>query len=145
MKNLSKIVFTIILGLTFFACNKSNTNTGNEIQLTSQEIFASKTIEIFEELTTNHFPKEDVKLFVYKDSNGFLTAKYKLSGKTKEEVQMGSFEKRQSEGDDRTNCDGKWSCGKAIYKCLEDGKDALISVGACELSAQYCVECKNPE
>lgn len=144
MKYLSKIAFAIVLSLTFFSCNDNDSSVDNDTLNSSQEMFASKTIEIFEELTTTYFPKKDVKFVVYKDKNGFLTAKYELTGKTKEEVQMGSFVKTQSRSVDGTTCDGKWSCGKAIYKCLEGGKDALISVGAC-VSAKYCVKCQNPE
>jgi len=146
MKNLSKMTHAVVLSLIFFACNESNHKIENETLNSSiQETFASKTIEIFEELTTTYFPKEDVKYLVYKDSNGFLTAKYELTGKTKEQVQMGSFVKRESRTNDGTTCDGRWSCGKAIYKCLENGQDALISVGACELSAQYCVTCQDSQ
>jgi len=144
MKNLFKTVFAILLSLMFLACKKENSTIENDVQNTSQEIFASKTIEIFEELTTTYFPKEDVKFIVFKDTNGFLKAKYELIGQSKREVEMGSFVSR-SANDDGTTCDGKWSCGKAIYECLENGKDALISVGACELSAEYCVKCQEPK
>ncbi|WP_298779565.1 hypothetical protein [uncultured Polaribacter sp.] len=145
MKHISKIAFAIILSLTFFACNESDTNTGEDIQNTSQEIFASKTIEIFEELTTEYFPKEDVNFVVYKDKNGFLMAKYELIGTTKKEVQMGSFAKTERRGDGGTTCEGKWSCGKAIYKCLENDQDALISEGACTGRTAYCVTCQDPK
>ena len=39
---------------------------------------------------------------------------------------MGSFVKIQSrDGNEGTTCDSKWSCGKAIYNCLENDQDAL--------------------
>lgn len=146
MKQLSKIAFAIILSFTLSNCSKDEINTEKNILKSNQEMFASKTIEIFEELTTEYFPKEDVKFVVYKDKNGFLIAKYELTGKTKKEVQMGSFAKRTTGDDDGTTCDGKRSCGKAIYKCLENDKDALISIGACETSyTEYCVKCQDPK
>jgi hypothetical protein len=144
MKYLSKIVFTVFLSTLVVSCNQNEENKENDIQNMNQEEFASNTIEIFEELTTTYFPKEDVKFVVFKDENDFLTAEYELTGKTKKEVQMGSFVKRTSGDDDGTTCYGKWSCGQAVYKCLENERKALISIGACEISStEYCVKCKD--
>jgi hypothetical protein len=144
MKYLSKIVFIIFLSTLLLSCSQNEGNKEENIQNINQEKFALKTIEIFEELTTTYFPKEDVQFVVVKDENGLLTAEYELTGKTKKEVQMGSFVKRSSGDDDGTTCDGKWSCGKAIYRCLENDRKALISVGACEASyTEYCVKCQD--
>jgi len=56
---------------------------------------------------------------------------------------MGSFAKSKvSAKDVGTECDGKWSCGKAMYNCLENGKDALISEDACA-GVTYCVTCQD--
>lgn len=141
MKN--NVCYLLTLFLFVLACQ--NDKQERNLQNTNEELFASKTIEIFEELTTSYFPKEDVKLIVFKDKMGYLTAKYELVGQSKREVQMGSFVSR-SANDDGTTCDGKWSCGKAIYKCLENGQDALISVGASDTSyTEYCVKCQDPE
>jgi len=58
---------------------------------------------------------------------------------------MGSFVKIQSrDGNEGTTCDSKWSCGKAIYNCLENDQDALISEGECA-GVQYCVTCQDPQ
>ncbi len=101
-------------------------------KLTDEEVFALKTFEIYEELSTKDIPIEDIKYRVFKDSNGFLTAKFELTEQAKKELQMGSFVKIQSrDGNEGTTCDSKWSCGKAIYNCLENDQDALISEGEC--------------
>lgn len=141
MKN-SSTILTIFLSLVLSSCNQDDIQERN-LKNTNEELFASKTIEIFEALTTSYFPKEDVRFVVFKNNSGLLTAKYTLVGQSKREVQMGSFVNKNV-NDEGTTCDGKWSCGKAIYKCLENGKDALISVGACKTEAkEYCVTCQD--
>lgn len=142
MKTLSKIVFTVFLSTFLLSCSQNDENTGGDIQNRNQEAFAFKTFEILEELKTTSFAKEDIKLTVFKNKNGFLTAKYELTGKTKEDVEMGYFAKNKSQNEDGTDSDGKWSCGKAINNCL---KNAFISIGACENSVTYCVTCQDPK
>jgi len=137
MKNLLKLTFVILLSISFTACSNEDTEQTKE-ELSAEEVFAQKTFEIYEAVSSENIPKTDIKYNVYKDSDGFLTAKYELTGKTKSEIQMGSFAKTQSFSDG-TTCDGKWSCGKAIYGCLENGQDALISEGACTGYTEYCV------
>jgi len=141
MKNLFKITAVLFLSLTIFSCSQEKTNQ-EDVSQNTEEVFAMKTFEIYEGLSTKDIPKEDIKYSVYKDLNGFLTAKYELTGQTKKEVQMGSFVSTQARGGEGTTCDGKWSCGKAIFQCLENGQDALISEGAC---VSYCVTCQDPE
>ena len=140
MKNLLKLTFIILLSMSFTACSNEDIEQTKE-ELSVEEVFAQKTFEIYEAVSSGNIPKTDIKYKVYKDSDGFLTAKYELTGRTKSEIQMGSFAKNTSFSDG-TTCDGKWSCGKAIYDCLENGKDALISEGAC---ISYCVTCQDPE
>lgn len=123
------------------SCETENTKV-NEQRLNSDE-FAVKTFEIYEEVTSLNIPKEDLKFSVFKDQNSHLTAKFEVIGKTKKEIEMGSFVQSKSD-DGGTTCDGKFSCGKAIYNCLENGKDALISNVAC-FSAKYCVTCQEPK
>ena len=143
MKNLLNITTVLFLGLIMFSCSEKQSQ--NDIsQKTEEELFAIKTFEFYEELLTKDIPAEDIKYRVYKDANGFLTAKYKLTGQTKKKIQMGSFVKTQARVDEEgTTCNGKWSCAKAIYNCLENDLDALISEGAC-IDDQYCVTCQDP-
>ena len=146
MKNLLKITFALFLFLLCTDCsNSEETNQKDISKFTDEEVFALKTFEIYEELSTKDIPIEDIKYRVFKDSNGFLTAKFELTGQTKKELQMGSFVKIQSrDGNEGTTCDSKWSCGKAIYNCLENDQDALISEGECA-GVQYCVTCQDPQ
>ena len=79
------------------------------------------------------------------EESKIVTTKFELTGQTKKELQMGSFVKIQSrDGNEGTTCDSKWSCGKAIYNCLENDQDALISEGECA-GVQYCVTCQDPQ
>lgn len=64
MKYLSKIAFAIVLSLTFFSCNNNDSSVDNDTLNSSQEMFASKTIEIFEELTTTFQKKMLSSLFI---------------------------------------------------------------------------------
>jgi hypothetical protein len=144
MKKLFKIITVLFIGLIIYSCSEEESQ--NDVsQNTKEELFAKKTFEIYEELSTNNIPKKDLKYCVYKDANGFLNAKYEVIGQTKKEIQMGSFVNSQvSARGGGTECDGKWSCGKAIYDCLENDQDALISEGACT-GVTYCVTCQDPE
>ena len=146
MKKLLKSAAIIVLATTLNSCSQED-KTNHEMLNQQEEIFAAKTFEILELLTSEYFPQEDVKFIVYKDNDGFLSAKYEVVGETKKEIEMGSFVGKQSFDDNGTNCKGKWSCGRAIYKCLENGKDALISVGKCKTSYanEYCVTCQDPK
>jgi|TARA_Y100000385_G_C13004215_1_gene598674 hypothetical protein len=84
MKNLLKITFALFLFLLCTDCsNSEETNQKDISKLTDEEVFALKTFEIYEELSTKDIPIEDIKYRVFKDSNGFLTAKFELTGQTK--------------------------------------------------------------
>lgn len=89
MTHLEKLMLIIALNLAFIGCNKDDQD--NDTKPTKQEIFISSTFDIFDNLTTTYFPKDDVTFRIFKDENGFLTAKYELRGKTKKEIQKGSF------------------------------------------------------
>lgn len=106
--------------------------------------FVSESFEIMDAVTAPALPKEDVQFSIFEDENGFLVALYELTGKSKQYVQMGSFVGKQSFNDDDEGkaCDGKFPCGRAIFACLQDGRDALVSNVPCEsASDQYCVTC----
>lgn len=144
MKNLFKATFAFIVGFAMLSCDGDNSNEEN-IQSINQKSFSTNAVTILEELTEQYLPKGDVKLVVFKDENGVLTAKYELTGETKKYAEMGSFvgmgnrtlQRISSAG---TTCSGKISCGRAIYRCLKKGTAALIRKGAC-YSGKYCVTC----
>jgi hypothetical protein len=148
-KAIIKTTFSVLFSLLLFSCNENQTiesDSEETILETPEKLFAIKTFEIFEVLTTEDIPATDLKVVIVKDEKGFLNAKFSLIGESLEKVHLGSFVKESlnKPEDGGTTCDSKWSCGKAIYKCLEKGKDALISAGACR-SASYCVTCQKPK
>ena len=127
----------------FYSCNQQEENVSQPIDV-AKENFTLKTMEIIEELG-NYFPPEDVICTIGKDENGEMFAFYKVIGKTKEEIDWGSFIQVESNrNDEGTTCDGKWSCGKAIYARLGIGYGATIKKGGCGDNGNpdhYCVTC----
>lgn len=109
--------------------------------------FTSENLGIMNAVTAPALPKEDVQFTIVEDENGFLVALYELTGKSKQYVQMGSFAGTQSFNDDDDDdkgktCKGKFACGRLVYACLEDGREALVSNGPCDsASNEYCVIC----
>ena len=114
MKNL---IFIISI-LSLLACSQ---NTDDPVV---EDPFVNNALSILEELS-NYYPQEDIDLLFSKiDSNGFQTATFKLKGKTKETVELGSFAKRQyAYQSGGTTCMNKWQCGKEIAECLDAGDD----------------------
>jgi hypothetical protein len=153
MKFLSKrtvLEFFIIamFSLLLFSCKDNQTietQPQQNIEETPEILFAKKTFEIFEILTNEDIPPQDLKFVISKDENGFLKARFSLIGESLEQIKFGSFVKKDFPKTDGTTCDSKWKCGKEIYKCLQNGDDALISAGACaQLAKSYCVTCVTP-
>ncbi|MCF6264688.1 MAG: hypothetical protein L3J24_14030 [Xanthomonadales bacterium] len=107
--------------------------------------FASENLGIVNAVTAPALPKEDVQFTIFEDENGFLVALYELTGKSKQYVQMGSFAGTQSFNDDDDKgktCKGKFACGRLVFACLQDGRQALVSNGPCpSASNEYCVTC----
>jgi hypothetical protein len=134
-----------MFSLLLFSCKDNQTietQPQQNIEETPEILFAKKTFEIFEILTNEDIPPQDLKFVISKDENGFLKARFSLIGESLEQIKFGSFVKKDFPKTDGTTCDSKWKCGKAIYKCLQNGDDALISAGACaQLTKSYCVTC----
>ena len=157
MKFLSKktvletFIILMLSLLLLFSCKDNQTienNLQESITETPEILFTTKTIEIFEVLTTKDIPPKDLNFVISKNGNGFLTARFSLIGESLEQVKLGSFVKKDfnQTNVDGITCDSKWKCGKAIYKCLQNGDDALIYAGACkQLSSSYCVTCVTPK
>jgi hypothetical protein len=141
MKNVLKTVFVLIISLSLFNCNDNKEIVvAPAVSETSANLFALKTFEILESLiTTNKIPSEDITATISIDENGYFNSKFSLKGKTLEQVELGNFVAKSLMKD--VECSSKWTCGKAIYACLENGDDALISEGACGSSRTYCVTC----
>ena len=130
MKNLVLLISVLFL----VSCNNTDENI-------NEEQFIEHTLAIFENLK-EYYPAEDVNvLFSEIDSNGYQTATFRLTGKTRELVKLGNFAgKNKVNNSGGTTCHTKLSCGREIKECLDNGKDALISNGACK-DAAWCVEC----
>jgi hypothetical protein len=137
-----------MFSLLLFSCKDNQTietQPQQNIEETPEILFAKKTFEIFEILTNEDIPPQDLKFVISKDENGFLKARFSLIGESLEQIKFGSFVKKDFPKTDGTTCDSKWKCGKEIYKCLQNGDDALISAGACaQLAKSYCVTCVTP-
>ena len=145
-----KIFIIAMLNLLLFSCKDNQTienQPQQKIEETPETLFATKAFEIFEVLTTEDIPPQDLKFVISKNENGFLKARFSLIGESLEQIKLGSFVKKDfpKTEDDGVTCDSKWKCGREIYKCLQNGDDALISAGACtQLADSYCVTCVNP-
>ncbi len=138
-----KFPLLVLSLLVMLSCADENDEISD--QKSNTEKFAMKTFEVYEAVSSKRIPQEDIIYKVLEDQNGRLTARFKVIGESKKAIQMGSFVAGKSLNDGGTTCDGKWSCGKAIYECLENGQDALISEGACtSVSQEYCVTCQDP-
>ena len=128
--------FLPLIALTFFliSCSEENINADppEDLSVLSMEILGN---------LSDTYPAEDIVLKVAANPVGKVSALFQLTGESKENAQLGLFAGRLA-NDDGTDCNNALSCGKAIKKCLDDGKDALISSGAC---AVYCVTCQDPE
>ena len=131
-------ISTLLLGM--ISCE--NESSEMQVQNLSPDEFATKTFEIFQDVSSRGIPKEDIRYSLFKDKDGFLNAKFEVVGETKKEIETGSFVQNETMVDDGTTCDGKWSCGKAINSCLKNGQAALITIGAC-VSQEYCVTCQD--
>ena len=77
MKNLLRLTIIMLFAIALNSCSQED-KTNHEILDEQQEVFAASTFEIFEVLTSEYLPKEDVKFMVFKDNDGFLSAKYEI-------------------------------------------------------------------
>jgi len=135
MKNYGIIVLLILFtGLS--SCSEEN-----NLEEDSDKIleFTALSIQTLENLSS-FYPAEDIVMEVKKNDNGFVEALFLLKGDTKKAIDFGQFASKNS-NDGGTTCDGPFKCGKAAKKCLDDGKKALISNGACRDDDAFCVEC----
>ena len=102
MKFLSKrtvLEFFIIamFSLLLFSCKDNQTietQPQQNIEETPEILFAKKTFEIFEILTNEDIPPQDLKFVISKDENGFLKARFSLIGESLEQIKFGSFVKK---------------------------------------------------
>ena len=134
MKNYGIIALLILLtGLS--SCGEED-NLEKDSDETLE--FTDLSIQTLENLSS-FYPAEDIVIEVSKNDNGSVEALFSLKGDTKKAIGFGQFASKSSD-DGVTTCDGPFKCGKAAKKCLDDGKKALISNGACKDDA-YCVEC----
>jgi|SaaInlStandDraft_1057018.scaffolds.fasta_scaffold43334_2 hypothetical protein len=141
MKNILKTVLALIFSLSLFNCNDNKEIEETPVvSETPANLFAMNTFETLESfVSSNNIPSEDITATISIDENGFFNSKFSLKGKTLEQVELGDFVSKSSMMD--VECSNKWSCGKAIYGCLENGDDAMISEGACGAGKTYCVTC----
>tara|TARA_B110001450_G_C17649554_1_gene492671 strand:- start:440 stop:865 length:426 start_codon:yes stop_codon:yes gene_type:complete len=136
-----KVVFVLMFSLSLFNCNNNKEFVEAPVVAeTPANLFAMKTFEILESfITTNKIPSEDITATISIDENGYFNSRFSLKGKTLEQVKLGNFVAKSLIKD--VECSSKWTCGKAIFACLENGDDALISEGACASSKTYCITC----
>lgn len=136
------LAFLALALLTVTSCSREETT---EVEAVSKQAFINENLETLEELG-KFFPKEDIDLVFTQGENG-SEALYSLKGKTAEAVGFGIFAAKEHPGQIGANCDGSFSCGTELQKCLQAGKDGLISNGKCTGIAahDYCVTCQTPK
>ncbi|CAI8426796.1 MAG: Uncharacterised protein [Flavobacterium sp. SCGC AAA160-P02] len=144
LNRLGKPSFMILIVL-FITYSCSQEESVSQTIAETKVNFAAKSVEILDELA-EYFPKEDLVSTISKDKEGRLFAIYKLIGQTRDEIDLGSFAKREFKRNDGegTTCDGKWSCGRLLYQCLANGDIGMISNGGCGENGNpdhYCVVC----
>lgn len=120
-----------------FSCDRQDST-----EVSFEEFVQKINIELTKLEETNGIPLEDIEIFVSKDSNDLLTAKYRLIGQSKEFVELG-VSARLSCGGGRIGCSSAYSCGRLLKKCLDKGCDGVISSRGCD-GDDYCVSCYDP-
>lgn len=132
-----------IIQLSFGGCThfEDTTSSIENQNVETPDLFITSALSVLEELS-NYYPPDDIDLiFAKTKANGVQQARFRLNGKTKEIIELGSFAEKSNAKQDGTTCTNKWQCGKAIKSCLDEGFDAVISNGECETPSAWCVTC----
>lgn len=134
MKNIIKFMFIAILSLTFFACSEEENLRTLENQSLDIGTFFEKVSNM--NIGTN---KENIIYINYEWNSKDKTIKY-LNSEEKEPdffileskkslaQRAADYQVSCDNGDSSwdSDCSGKWSCGKLIAKCLDEGGCATI-------------------
>lgn len=146
MKTAQKF-FASVLMLSFLVLTSCSKEESDSTVDSPKMKFLTKNYETLEELGKT-FPKEDLQVVFSETENG-MEALYSLKGKSADDVKLGMFAAKSDLSDKGgTDCNGPYSCGRALNKCLENGKDGLISNGKCPTTSfadSYCVTCQDPK
>lgn len=130
--------YVFVLALVLFTSCKEETP-----ELQQDSSFAEMSVEILATLSET-YPSEDLTMTMSINNDGNEQAVYSLIGESQKYAQLGTFVRllEPNSENEGTDCTGGVSCGKAINECLDGGRDALISKGAC---ATYCVTCQDSQ
>lgn len=140
-----KILFKLSL-LTIFlvTCSTNEVKVPDDLTV-NQKPFLKDVLNVLSDLTDD-YGKDSVNVLVSESENGNLSAEFNLSIDARKKISRTSkrIAVQQSDGDG-TTCSG-FDCVDPINDCFDDGKDAIISQGACNPgAAKYCVTCTEPD